>query len=138
MEYTNTKNGNDIGIDISAKFVEWCKKWGNDYHGHFAITLTTKDGSESFDFYGSVYDASHNKTALTEDDLKHALECILSDALAGIDSFEEFCGNFGYDEDSRSAERIHNACKETTTKINALGISEDEIYSILNDLNGDN
>lgn len=38
------------------------------------------------------------------------------DILSGLekydyDSFEDFCGEFGYDTDSRNAERIYNNCK---------------------------
>jgi hypothetical protein len=38
------------------------------------------------------------------------LECLLSDASAGEMTFEEFCSDFGYDSDSRKAERTHRAC----------------------------
>jgi len=43
--------------------------------------------------------------------------CILSDANSGRDDFHDFCGNFGYDEDSRRAEAIWKACVETAAKI---------------------
>jgi hypothetical protein len=40
--------------------------------------------------------------------------CLLSDARAGLenDSFEAFCSEFGYDTDSRTAERTYNACRD--------------------------
>ena len=140
MEYTNTKDENNIGIDVTSTFTEWvkgfpCDKKDVNYHGHFKITLTTESGSDSFDFYGSAFDAGKNKTEMTDDDLMSALECIISDALTGIYSFEEFCSEFGYDEDSRSAERMHKACEDTYNRIVAIGISEDEMYEIVNDIN---
>ena len=72
---------------------------------------------------------------MNDDDLKNALECVISDALSGIYSFDEFCSEFGYDEDSRSAERMHKACEDTYKRIVALGICEPEMYEIVNDIN---
>ena len=140
MEYTNTKNGNEIGIDVTSTFVEWVNGFPNDKrdinpHGHFKIHLTTENGSDSFDYYGSAFDAGNNKKILPDDDLLNALECIISDAISGTYSFEEFCDEFGYDEDSRSAERIHKACIDTLNRVNTLGISENDLYEIVNDIN---
>ena len=140
MEYTNTKDENNIGIDVTSTFVEWVKGFPGDkkdinYHGRFKIHLSTESGSDSFDFYGSAFNAGKNKTVMNDDDLKNALECIISDALSGIYSFEEFCSEFGYDEDSRRADRAHKACEDTYNRIVALGISEDEMYAIVNDIN---
>lgn len=140
MEYTNTKDENNIGIDVTGTFVEWQKGFPFEskdinYHGHFKINLSTELGNESFDFYGSASDAGKHKTVMSEDELLNALECIISDALSGIYSFEEFCAELGYDEDSRRAEKIHKACIDTYNRVSALGISDDEMYSIVNDIN---
>jgi hypothetical protein len=45
------------------------------------------------------------------------LDSILSDAQAGEESFEDFCGNFGYDTDSRKAERLYRACQRTNKAV---------------------
>ena len=140
MEYTNTKDENNIGINVTSTFIEWVKGFPGDkkdinYHGHFKINLSTESGSESFDYYGSANDAGKQKTMMSDEDLKGALECIISDGLSGLYSFDEFCAEFGYDEDSRRAEKIYNACKDTYDRLSALGINEDEMYVIVNDLN---
>jgi hypothetical protein len=140
MEYTNTKNENSIGIDVTSTFVEWQKGFPGDnkdinYHGHFKINLSTESGDDLFDYYGSSHDAGNQKTVLTDGDLLDALECIISDALSGVYTFDEFCSEFGYDEDSRRAEKIHKACIDTYARVSALGISEDEMYVIINDIN---
>jgi hypothetical protein len=47
------------------------------------------------------------------------LECLASDA-AGIEnarSFEDWASEYGYDEDSRTAERIYKACERAATKL---------------------
>lgn len=38
------------------------------------------------------------------------LSCLISDAFAGEQTFADFCGDFGYDEDSRKAERTWKQC----------------------------
>ncbi len=45
---------------------------------------------------------------------------LLSDTQAGQESFSDFCGNFGYDEDSRKAESTWNACRENGRKFMAV------------------
>lgn len=50
------------------------------------------------------------------------LECLLSDMMAGERSFEEFCGDFGYDTDSRKAEKTFKVCRRMAPKVrNLLG-----------------
>jgi len=48
--------------------------------------------------------------------------CLLSDARAGFEhnDFESFASEFGYDADSRKAERIYIACRETSSAMRAL------------------
>lgn len=46
--------------------------------------------------------------------------CLLSDASCFQDSFEDFCCNCGYDQDSRKAERIYNKCVKQTEKLKKL------------------
>jgi hypothetical protein len=43
-------------------------------------------------------------------DILNALYCFVSDAVSGLDSFDEFCRNFGYDTDSREAYQTWQAC----------------------------
>lgn len=38
------------------------------------------------------------------------LACLVRDVSAGEQSFEEFCSDMGYDEDSRKAENTHKQC----------------------------
>ena len=46
--------------------------------------------------------------------IEDLLNCIISDNTDNFSSFEEFASEFGYDEDSRKAEKIYNACVEET------------------------
>lgn len=52
------------------------------------------------------------------------LGSVFMDAQCGDYSFEEFCSNMGYDEDSRKAEAIWRECGEQGRKLrNMLGLS---------------
>ena len=66
-------------------------------------TLRYRGRRYSFDFF-------QGPAICREPDVEGCLDCLLSDASAGEQSFEEFCSEFGYDPDSRKAERIHKAC----------------------------
>lgn len=45
------------------------------------------------------------------------LNCLVSDAGSADYSFEDFCAELGYDEDSRKAERTYNAVVKQTAKL---------------------
>ncbi len=137
MQYTNAEK--EIGIDVGCEFLGIVTGFPFDkkdtaYHNHFRITLTTESGSIIQDFYGSAHDRENNKTTMNDDDLKDALRCIVDDALYGLMAFEEFCAELGYDEDSRSAERTHKACIKTAEELQSIGIAENDMYTIVNDL----
>lgn len=52
-------------------------------------------------------------------DLRDLFESLASDVRCVSDgeTFEDFCQCFGYDEDSREAERIYNACRDVLDKL---------------------
>lgn len=52
------------------------------------------------------------------------LSCLFSDAQAGEDEFSEFCANCGYDEDSRKAEAVWRACRDTAANLHRLFTGE--------------
>lgn len=137
MEYTNAEK--EIGIDVGYEFLETVKgfpfdKKDTSYHNHFRIILTTESGRTAHDFYGSANDCEKGKKTMDDEDLSSALWCIVDDALYGTMSFEEFCSELGYDEDSRSAEKTHVAYVKTLEELESIGIAGDDLYTIVNDL----
>jgi hypothetical protein len=100
------------------------------YNNVFAVTVTNGGVSETFDFHISIHDTEKGKKALTDEDHISAFYCFLGDAIAGGQSFEEFCADMGYDEDSRAAEKIWKACQEATQK--AENISIGDLYAVSN------
>ena len=62
-------------------------------------------------------------TAIThEPTAADVLYCLCSDATSveNASSFEDWCADFGYDTDSRSAERIYKACERIAAKLRRL------------------
>ncbi len=78
--------------------------------------------SVQFFFWDSVANKEaidrHNETAMHQ--RKYPAPSAY-DVLAGLyspaESFEDFCANYGYSEDSREAERTYNEVKELNTKL---------------------
>lgn len=67
-----------------------------------------------------------------EPESPEVLECLISDAQAAEEEFEEFCHSFGYDSDSRKAEAIWRACRENGERVRALlGDHFDEVCQAL-------
>lgn len=129
-------------LEVSAKLHAEGVNFPNDtnsnkYHNQFKVTVKNTDTKTrvSFDFYGSQNDYQNGVLELGQSDLKHALYSFISDSQAGTMEFEEFCNEFGYNEDSRRAEKIHKACIKSFEKLEKLDISESEMYDYLNELN---
>ncbi len=140
-----SENGSDIttkttfkNVEVSGKIINTGVEFPNSdnkmLHNQFCISLNNTEKSTviSFDFYGSNHDYNHGIVELQNKELLNALNCFLSDACSGGLNFNNFCDEFGYDTDSRNAEKIHNACVESNNK--ALLIFDD-IYDAVNELN---
>jgi hypothetical protein len=88
--------------------------WAKDAR-HYEITLATSLGS-------IVTYYSQGSGIKTEPTIGTVLSCLRSDASAYNLSFEEWCAEYGYDDDSRRAERTYNACRDTAADLeNLLG-----------------
>ena len=110
------------------------KVWNADekqenYNNHI-ITVTNTETKQkvSFEFWGSIA----NPEIKTEKELLYAFYCFVEDALSGKMDFSEFCSEFGYDTDSRKAEKTWKACKRSTVKFERLYTGD--IYDFINKL----
>jgi len=64
----------------------------------------------------------------TEPTAADVLSCLCSDARGGESTFEEFCSDFGYDTDSRKAERLYRECERSAKRVRQfLGDAFDEV-----------
>ena len=94
--------------DIRGTFGDWAP----DAH-HYRCTLT----------YGTrrMTTPFHQGSACKGDpDLLTVLGCLFSDAQAGEDSFEDFCSEFGYETDSRKAEKTWKSCASMNVRLHKL------------------
>lgn len=124
-----------IKIEFSGVAInrEWKEKEKRNFYD---VTITTPLGSMNFDFWDSIHNTEISQMSVEEWARKHRLDTYLYsdrvraqkqlkaakeeakpneyDILACMTkydpgTFEDFCCDFGYDEDSRTAERIYLA-----------------------------
>lgn len=75
---------------------------------HWKVKILRHSAPGEMDLIFSMGHGHNGKPPEVED----VLNCIASDSGAIEMSFEDFCAEFGYDEDSRKAERTWKACKK--------------------------
>lgn len=105
-------------------------EWSSDNFNNHMITVTNTETKEkiTFEFWASNARPKLNR----EYDILNAFYCFVSDAVGGSESFEYFCSEFGYDTDSRKAEKIYRKCKKQLEKLNK--IYDGDIYDLVNNL----
>lgn len=107
------------------------KSWqSNDknYNNH-KITILHNGKKTSFDFWGSIVSPQIE----TNEDNIFALYCFLSDSIsANCNGLWDFCYEFGYDEESKEAKKIYNACQKSLKK--AENVFSCNLYDLINEL----
>lgn len=98
-----------FGADLPTREQDDWQRNANGYR----VTFTYDRRRSSFDFWqgGGIS---------RDPESSDVMACLISDAHAGAQSFEEFCSEFGYDEDSRSAERTWKACQRVADQLERL------------------
>lgn len=121
-------------IRVSAVYVgdEPAPFMPSNYHKHRVSVYNTINRKRTyFKFWASMM----NPELRSHYDVLNALYCFVSDAVSGLDSFEDFCSTFGYDKDSRLAYQTWQGCQRSSVKaLRVLGISRSELYDFLNEL----
>jgi hypothetical protein len=99
----------------------WAKV-GEDHGTKYRITITrSKTGASiSFDFWGSIKDCEDGTKPTAYD----VLACISGDANAP-ETFEDWCGDYGYDTDSRAAYATWERCKAFAAKLQHFFSADD-------------
>ena len=103
------KNNN---IKMTVKKIDERKdiKW--DDANHFKCTL--KNGSKSISI-----NFSQGYGIKNDPELELVLDALRTDFISS-GSFQDFCDNFGYDQDSIEASKIYKACLKNTEKVKKL------------------
>lgn len=86
---------------------------GSSEGRHYVVWLTMGTKKLTTPFHQG---SAHTKPPTAAD----VLYCLVSDADAGLESFRDFCGNFGHDMDSRHALDLYLTCQETYTELRAF------------------
>ena len=83
--------------------------WGNTHNSNnHRVSVYNRDTGKRcyFDFWASEMQPEIRSRR----EVYEAVGCFVSDAWSGEQTFDEFCGEYGYDDDSRQAERVWKAC----------------------------
>jgi len=122
-----TKSGQSLKVTLrdGDKPAQWDANQPYS-HNHSRVTISTPAGRHTFDYWGNVQDYWDGK----ENDPLDAVGCFAGDALAGAEDFDEFCADFGYDEDSRHAHKIWKACRRSAQAAQGLGLTDDDLYAL--------
>jgi hypothetical protein len=95
---------------------------------HWRVAMRHK--GRRFTVYFSMGLGHHGK----EPEVAEVLDCLISDA-TGVDNargFEDWCGDYGYDTDSRKAHRTYTVCARQGERLRKfLGA---DLYQQLNDV----
>lgn len=99
-----SKCGATMTIKLSnTKECPWEDDTQKRDHNHYRVTIKTLKGQYTFDFWGSANDCQQGRDPSEYD----VLACLEYNT---PESFEEFCSEYGYDTDSRKAEKTWKAC----------------------------
>ena len=123
--------GKDIIVQQRGKG-KLVKLWGTLRYRH-NIMVSVGGKVATFAFHGSENDRHNNVNVLPEEDLKWALSSFIDDALCGLLTYKDFKAECCVDEDT-GAKKMYNDCKRLLGKIQALGIDEDLMYNMANEL----
>lgn len=129
-------------FEVSAKIVESGVPFPNQsppdtmQHNHFRITVKNKKSgvSKNFDWFGSAVDYQQGKEELDRNDLLEAFRGVLEEGDMGEYTFEQFADEFGYDMDSRMAEKTWRGVRAQSKKVHALGLEGDDLTMTIEDL----
>lgn len=93
--------------------------WGDNLtHNCYGVTITTPLGKMKGKFWDSYSNTQKGNRPRAYD----FLACM--DPFATIDSFEDFCREYGYDEDSRRAEKTYRSVKREVANLRRIFTEE--------------
>ena len=118
------------GLTITSDYADSNPNMANSENmNHYKVTIKRKfklDGNHLDTRYGfkqMTIPFSQGLAHTESPKLDTVLDCLLTDSI-GVDGviFEDFCSEFGYDEDSIKAKKVYEACKNNSKKLkNLLG-----------------
>jgi len=104
---------NNMSLKMKTEQIESNPNWDSNVQAnHYNVQLISGDNRKTCSFpFSQGIGIKENPN------INGVLECLQSDSLSGDFTFEGFCDEFGYDSDSRKAEKTFKACQETRFKL---------------------
>ena len=92
--------------------------WDADNYNHHTVVVRNLSTGKKcrFDFWASLA----NPEIRTEEEVLHAFACFVRDSIYGEMDYDEFCDEFGYNTDSRIAEKAWKACGKSNDKLRRI------------------
>lgn len=121
------KQANDFakrnGVELTELSMRYGSMWGEKKQRYiFKMRLSRNRKSYTFDFGQSIVNGAKTPT------MYDVLACVQK---YDVGTFEDFCRCYGYDDDSRSAERTYKGvCKEYAAIVRLFGDVMDELQEI--------
>ena len=101
------------------------------FHNVYKVNVSYNGKRTSFKFY----DSAHNTNMGIEPTKNDILDCIVSDYnYTEYSTFNDFCANMGYDNDSIKAQKIWKSCLKQAAKLQKV-FSEDDIRQLDEEVN---
>ena len=120
---------NNLQFRATQTAANACPPWDDERHIHgdeYQITISRKgvSGRLSFRFWNSLNDVQNGN----EPNAYDVLSCVSSEAYTP-ETFRDFCAEYGYDEDSRKAEKTFKRADRFAHRIRAF-FSEKELEAV--------
>lgn len=113
LKIRNENNNEVIKVMVEhacQKVSSWGDGYDSDKHNRVQVINITTRKRCSFDYWGSIMEPNQESA----DGVLSAITCYASDGCAYTRSrdFFDFCSEFGYDTDSRKAEKCYKGCEK--------------------------
>jgi hypothetical protein len=116
---------NAIGLKMQVLSSEYKKHFADDVQKRYVFKIRLSKGGKqyTFEFGQSIAEGSNEPT------MYDVLACLTKH---DPETFEDFCDNYGYDNDSRAAEKTYKAvCKEFKNMQRLFTEEELELLTII-------
>ena len=113
----------DTNTKFKVKYYDYAPYFSEDKESReiYKVTLRNKNGSYTFKFGQSIADQGQEPTAY---------DVLASVTKYDVGSFEQFCSEFGYEEDSRMAEKTYKAVLKEWDNISRLFNTESDMEKL--------
>lgn len=117
-------NGLKMRITLSNTKVAAWGETGKESGNHYRVTISGAKRKLTFDFWGSINDARNDEYPSEYD----VLACISGDCYCP-ETFAEFCGEYGYEQDSIKALQTFRRCSAFAKRLRAF-FTESELEQL--------